>query len=207
MDTLEEMRAATRAKGKDPRVTKKMWVQPEVEDFAYGGVLTFDQTLSKTGWAQVWNDPDDGLYIRVADVLLVPAEVATGFEQTFLRAAEMGFLLDAVVEFWSDIPVDIVHEMPSVHGKRIESSLMAAREIRRVNVEHHCRDIHMINRQAAYATIVGDRHAPKRVMKAAVERLIPESRRTVRRWNQDVTDSVGLALKHLYDKKQEQVHG
>lgn len=194
---VEQMRASVRAKGKDPRVTKKVWVQPEAEDFAEGSVLAFDQTLTKTGWAVV--TCAGGIGVTSGGMLVPRIDTSLkSFEQTLAKAEELGLLLDDLVGefYWVD---QVVHEMPAVHGHRTESSLMAAREVRRVIAESLSKTVEAINRQAAYATIVGDRHAPKRVMKEAVERLAPT--RHVERWNQDVSDAAGLALKYLYDKK------
>lgn len=201
--SVEQMRASVRAKGKDPKVTKKVWVAPEVEDFAQGRVLAFDQTLGKTGWSLV--TVSDRVTVICGLYVAPTPEDLKGFEQTFWRAEWMGVKLEERVLLSGVWVSAVVHEMPSVGGKRIESSLMAAREIRRGAAGF--KPVFMINRQSAYATMTGDRHAPKSAMTAAVERLVAPEDRVGKYWNQDIHDSIGLALKHLHNQRQEQVDG
>jgi Holliday junction resolvasome RuvABC endonuclease subunit len=76
---------------------------------------------------------------------------------------------------------------------------MAAREIRRV-AKSYGLPVVMINRQAAYALLTGDRHNQKRAMTRVVTRLVPAFMRETDRWTQDVHDAVGLGLTWLHGR-------
>jgi hypothetical protein len=99
------------------------------------------------------------------------------------------------------LPEAVVHEMPAVKGHRIESSLMAAREIRR-HASQADLPVVMVSRQHAYAVLVGHPHTSKAEGTARVNVLIPPEQRTTKAWNQDVHDAVLLGLQWLHDEKQ-----
>jgi Holliday junction resolvasome RuvABC endonuclease subunit len=184
------------------------WRPLEVDDFADGVVLAFDQTLTKTGWAVIWKwdgkfKIDDGGLIQPT----IPLDLK-GFEQTFAKAEHLGEGIGNVIKYHFSYVDGVVHEMPSVQGNRIESSLMAAREIRRELAKEQARRcgdtrIHlaMYGRQQAYSVITGNPHSPKKRMSEEVNRLFPSDMRSTTHWNQDVHDAVGLALLDLYLKK------
>lgn len=209
METLRE-RIKEASAGKK-RGRNKVWTEPQVEDFAQGWVLAFDQTLTKTGWVVLVNNRTDeyagkwlfpGLQIRAGGVLRPEKnESLRSFEETLAKAEAMANAIESVIEHYSWVNA-IVHEMPSVAGHRVESSLMAAREIRRINAGR--RPVVMISRIAAYATLTGGGTFEKKHMTEAVNRLIPPENRTTERWTQDVHDAAGVALKYLYDKKRGQ---
>jgi hypothetical protein len=204
---LEDLREKI-SEHKGKRGRRRAFTEPTLDDFAYGAVLSFDQTLTKTGWSLVANEPgnsvtEPGLYIHAGGRLEAKAPAGLkGFEETFAKAAIMGEAIEEVVKAWQGVEA-IVHEMPAVMGYRTESSLMAAREVRRANDQHPiwpC-PIVMISRQQAYANLVGAPSIDKVHGTSRVNLLIPRERRNTTRWNQDVHDSVLLGLQYLWAKK------
>jgi hypothetical protein len=198
----QEMRAkiAEQVATKGKRKIKKQWTAPTLDDFAHGTVLALDQTLTKTGFSVVVRD-HKGLSIVEGNVILPKIdESLTGFEQTLAKAASMGTLFDALMMMLGSSVSAIVHEMPSVMGYRIESSLMAAREVRRA-ASTYARSVPvvMVSNQSMRALLnPPEERYEKKFVKKAVEALIPDYQRVTKRWTQDVHDSVGLALTHLY---------
>lgn len=200
--TVRELRAkiAERVATKGKRKTKKQWKAPVPNDFGHGVVLAFDQTLTKTGFSMVVKNYR-GLRITEGNVLVPEIfDDLSGFEETFAKAESLGALLTSTMMMFG-VGVDaIVHEMPSVAGWRIESSLMAAREVRRAaSIYARGVPVVMISNQSMRAMLnpPGERDE-KRFVKRAVEALIPDYMRVTKRWNQDVHDSVGLALAYLH---------
>jgi Holliday junction resolvasome RuvABC endonuclease subunit len=202
MASLDELRARV----KEPKPgKKKVWVAPYAFDFGFGRALAFDQTLTKTGWVLLGYDQAcDGLGIYAGGVLVPEVHYRLdGFERTFAKAEVLAEKIDRVVGRFAETearPDVIVHEMPAVRGHRLESSLMAAREIRRVAKSYDI-PVVMVNRQAAYALLTGDRHNQKRAMTRVVTRLVPAFMRETERWTQDVHDAAGLALTWLHGRE------
>lgn len=208
---MDALRAKIKEQAKTKRRgRKKVWHAPTLEDFAHGTVLAFDQTLTKTGWSLVACD-EWGLGVLAGGVAQRPPLAGLkGFEETYAKAEQMGRLIEAIVSqckpisiFDSELPPPdaVVHEMPAVIGHRLESSLMAGREVRRVVAEKLDMPVTMISRQQAYATLVGAPSTEKAHGTARVNLLIPREQRRTTRWNQDVHDSVLLGLQWLYNKK------
>jgi hypothetical protein len=184
------------------KTTKKVWVAPVLEDFAHGRVLALDQTLTKTGFSVVTRD-HEGLHILEGNMLIPETRSdLKGFELTFAKAASLGNGLDALMLMMSATVDVIVHEMPSVHGYRIESSLMAAREVRRAALGY-ARGVPVVaisNLSMRAMLNPPNERLGKKYVKSAVEALISDYHRAPKRWNEDVCDSVGLALTYLYQK-------
>jgi Holliday junction resolvasome RuvABC endonuclease subunit len=209
--TSETIALALRAKITDQvatkggKVSKKAWVAPVLEDFAHGRVLALDQTLTKTGFSVVTRD-HQGLHVLEGALLRTDHDPdLSGFELTFLKAERMGQHFDALMMMTASCVDVVVHEMPAVIGYRLESSLMAAREVRRAAFTYaRGVPVVMVSNQTMRAMLnaPGERKE-KKYVKTAVEALIPTSRRITRHWNVDVCDSVGLALMHLYQKAKE----
>lgn len=206
MEALRE-RIKESSAGRKRRGRRRVFEAPTVEDFAYGWVLAFDQTLTKTGWALVCHNPPadatprpvvPGLSIAAGGLIRPEIPALRSFEETFAKAEAMGEALGRVIDEHQWVHA-VVHEMPAVIGHRLESSLMAAREIRRAN--HGRRPVSMISRQQAYATLVGAPHTDKAHGTARVNVLIPREQRHTTHWNQDVHDAVLLGLQHLYNQK------
>lgn len=197
MSTAEDLLARVRDHTPTKRGKKKVFEQPESSDFGEGVVLAFDQTLTKTGWSLVVHHhgllgvPDCG-------VLEARPEGVTGFEETFAKDLLMEERIRRVVMQGSGYRlIAIVHEMPAVKGYRLESSLMAAAAIRR-QVRRQVMNVPvvMINRQSAYAALVGAPADQKAKGTATVNRLLAYHRG--QRWTQDIHDAVLLGLKHLH---------
>jgi hypothetical protein len=183
------------------------WSAPTVDSFGYGRILAFDQTLTKTGWSFVENTPEEGLRVIEAN-LLMPQVAMEGFEATYEKARLIGGAVEMIVSIHGGDVDEVVHEMPAVQGRRIESSLMAGREVRRA-VSVHCptTPLRMVSKQQAASLLLPpDRRQAKdskAAVKAVVNTLIPPEMRHAQRWNQDVTDSVALALTRLYFRKEQ----
>lgn len=203
VDPLERMREQI-SRRRSP-VRRKAWTAPSVDDFAYGSVLSFDQTLSKTGFAVVVHDSQG---LRVTEGAVIRHKVPeTGFEETYAKAILMEADIEAVVTFLGLGVEEVVHEMPSVQGYRTESSLFAGYFVRRA-VDRYARGLPvvMVSKQATAALLVPPdrRTGGKAAVKAAVNVLIPAEQRTVKAWNQDVTDAVANGLYRLHQKKKAQ---
>ena len=200
-DLLEQMRQRI-AEGGKPKVSKKAWTAPVREDFALGRVLAFDQTLTKTGFSLVVHD---NASLRVAEANLLLPEVdksLKGFEQTFARAAWLDLRLPMLMALLAPQVDVVVHEMPAVQGYRTESSLMAAQCVRRAaRGAVGGVPVAMVSNQTMRKVLnAPEQRFEKKYVGQAVDALIPAEQRTAKRWNQDVHDSVGLALTYLYQK-------
>lgn len=198
----QELRAkiAEQVATKGKRKTKKQWVAPVPNDFGHGRVLAFDQTLTKTGYSVVIKNYR-GMRITEGDVLVpeIP-EGLSGFEETFAKAEKLGSLLTSTVSCFGPSVDVIVHEMPAVAGYRIESSLLAAREVRRAaSIYARGVPVVMISNQTMRTMLnPPEERYEKRFVKQAIESLISDHMRVHKRWTQDVCDSVGLALVYLH---------
>lgn len=201
----QEMRAkiADHVANKGLRKTpKKAWAAPTVMDFVHGTVLALDQTLTSTGFSIVHCDYT-GLYVLEGGVMTPKIDSGiVGFEETFAKAENMGLQFDAMMVTACMRVQTIVHEMPAVSGHRIESSLMAAREVRRAASQYaRGTPVVMISSQTMRAILNPPfERKEKKHVKSAIETLIPQGRITARRWNEHVCDSVGLALAYLYQQ-------
>lgn len=201
MSTADELLARVRDHKPTKRGTKKVFERPERMHFMQGYGLCFDQTLSKTGWSVleisslgivVWNS---GMIKPVA----VKGSYTNEFERTFDKARQIEEGVTRLLHSAAGGRADfLVHEMPSVAGYRLESSLMAAWIIRQqVKEIRPDLPVFMYSRRSAYSALVGGSDAKKAEGTATVERLI-HSRNLKDPWNQDVHDSVLLGLKHLH---------
>lgn len=180
--------------------SKKVWKPPALTDFAHGRVLAFDQTLTKTGFSVVVSDYE-GLHITEGNVLR-PSDRSdlSSFELTLHKAASLGSQLEALMMMLGGTVDLAIHEMPSVHGYRVESSLMAAREVRRAAGLARVK-VAMVQNQSMRALLnPPEERGPKKYVKSAIESLIPQDRRHAKSWNQDVADSVGLALTYFHQQ-------
>lgn len=154
--------------------------------------LSFDQTLTKTGWSKV-----DCYGREVIACGMIKPDIRDhrlkGFELTFekQRLLEVGML--KVVAEQAEGTDEILMEMPSVGGFRTESSLLAASTLLSV-----CRQLslpvpRMVARRHAASVTLGIPDAEKSESSAFVDEVIvkkPEKSL----WNHDIRDSVLLAL-------------
>lgn len=201
VSNLEHLRERIREADR-PRPRKKVWHEPTIDDFAFGVCLNFDQTLSKTGWSLLRSA--DGLTVADSGTLGGIVE-AQGFDGTFAKGLRVYYEMDELLVSYGDSVDAIVHEMPSVHGFRTESSLLAAYALRLVADQRGLTDkVVMISRQRAFSNLVGPKEYLKKYVTEAVNALVPLARRQGDRWNQDVHDSVLLGLQWLHERKAEQ---
>lgn len=183
-----------------------MWRPPQPKDFAYGEVLAFDQTLSHTGWVALAHDDDDGLRLW-ATGMIEPCTDLTSHEGTYAKAEALERGIQEVVDYYSFFRgLRIVYERPAMVGKRIESALMAGREVHRASEGYA---IAVANQHAKKVIVgrAGSRFDPvtKAHVKEAVERIVtPPSIRRLHPWNEHTRDAVMLALTFLYDLKQKE---
>ena len=200
LDLRAKIAEQVATKGK--RKSKKVWVAPTLDDFAHGKVLALDQTLTKTGFSVVTRDYQ-GLHV-LEGALIHPqwGSDLTAFELTFQKAMIMGQHFDALMMMTASCVDVIVHEMPAVRGFRLESSLMAAREVRRAAFQYaRGVPVVMVPNQSMRALLnAPEERDEKKYVKVAVEALIPPQNRSHRHWNSDVHDSVGLAMTYLNQK-------
>jgi hypothetical protein len=197
MGALEEYAVKTARQ----RAADKIWVPPEIWDFAEGiNVLSFDQSLGKTGWVNL-AVRQGGIEVSAYGTLRTVTS-NDGFRGSFDRA---DCLRDRLSEYHSylafhGIPHEVIMEMPSVRGHRIESSFLAA-----YVVQEYCtrwwQPPTMVSIQESRRNLAGPgTHNNKKAGHAALARLIPES--ASRMWNEDERDAALNALNHLYKLKQ-----
>lgn len=199
-DSLDSLRERIKQAEKPKRGKRKDFTPVEASELAYGSVLAFDQSLTKTGWVQMKNYPK-GLRIYRGGVLFPHYERSLkGFEATFAKDISVDSQISRIISGASGQVEAVVHEMPAVMGYRLESSLMAAAAIRRAAAKNWL-PVVMVSRQRAYSTFVGSAYAEKSEGTRAVNALFPAHRRETERWTQDVHDAVLLGLTYLYEKK------
>lgn len=201
--SLEEFRLATKP-GRGGKAAG-LWTPPQEEDFAFGKVLAFDQTLSHTGWVMIVHD-DDGLRL-CATGMIEPFTELTSHEGTYDKADGLSREIQGVVNYYNCFHgLRITYERPAVVGKRIESALMAGREVHRASEGSA---IAVSNQHAKKVIVgrVGNRQNPvtKAHVKEAVERhLSPPTNRRFHPWNEHTRDAGMLGLTFLYDEKQKE---
>lgn len=184
--------------------TVKQW-QPYDWDTCQPGVcLSFDQTLTKTGWSLVRVKEDHEVNLMAGGLLkpVCDPEIVTrgGFWHTYEKARLMRGAIRRVLAqtFFTDLPPHVVVEMPAVQGHRIESALIAGLLVVEEVAEDWPLDVHpvMISALAARARFLPKEQREKRDVTAYVNGLLPDHEEATA-WNQDVHDSVLNALYYL----------
>lgn len=189
---------------------KKAWTPPRAAelggyegDFAYGLVQAFDQTLSSTGMVIIRSN-EAGVHLLAAAMICPPKSDLASIEATYakadaiekgIRMARQGLALSAD---W------VAFERPPIAGKRIESSLLAGREVHRATGG----TAYMVDNRHAKAVLVGragnrDNPVTKAHVKEVVERYLTPA--TAMPWNEHIRDAAMLGLVHLFDMKQKGV--
>ena len=172
-------------------------VKADPEDLVFNVVkyLTFDQSLTHTGWALV--DPCTRTVIAcdVIDYQDRGRGWLKSFDLTFDKAAYLEGELDKVIKEHAKSVDLIILEMPAVFGRRLESSLIAAEKIFTVCRHNGLPEPTMVSRQHAAAVVTGDGKASKKVTGEAVDNLI-KNRPEKSRWNEHIRDAVLLAVSH-----------
>jgi len=198
----EEILQRIRAAIEEGRRTKsrRAFRPPIPQDFTPDvQILTFDQTLTHCGWALLNTEED--ISIPESGTIRTPilGSAIRGFQATMAKSVPLSRnIADMLNRLYGQFE-DVVLEMPAVSGYRTESSLIAAVtvcvELDRLGLAQPT----FISRQAAGATLVNDRHAPKSVTSAFVNSLVEDRRPTgVGTWTEHVRDAVFVGLKHLH---------
>jgi hypothetical protein len=176
---------------------------PEPGDFAYGLVQAFDQALSNTGVVLLRSN-ELGLHLLAAHMIRPPL-CGTSVEGSYDKAS---FIESGVRQSRQGLAAAadaVVYERVPVAGQRIESILLAGREIHRVTGGAAV----MVDNRHAKAVLVGragTREDPvtKAHVKEAVERYIaPPGGSSLMPWNEHIRDAAMLGLAYLYDKKKQ----
>ncbi len=198
MGALEEYAVKTARQ----RAVDKVWAQPMVSEFLHGvNILSFDQSLGKTGWVN--------LAVRERQIqvaahgTLRTVTSNDGFQGSFDRA---NHLREQMYEehgnlAFHGVPYDVVMEMPSVRGHRIESSFLAA-----YVVQGYCRYYWqmptMVSIQESRRNLAGPgTQNDKKAGHEALADYLPET--ASRQWNEDERDAALNALNHLYKLNRE----
>lgn len=199
MTSLEEKAAALKAGTK--RSKKPPWVQPTLDDLAYGTVLAFDQTITKTGFCLLSHRPSGLVVHDRGKMVEVAVPDLKGFADTLQRATWMAqrirnLILSGKAEHTTMV---VVHEMPAVVGHRLESSQMAALGVSLACEERYVPRV-MVSKQHVAAVLCppDDRYGKPAITRATCQFLDTKGRD----WNQDSRDALALALTYLYDRKQ-----
>lgn len=190
------------AKGKT--TPKKDFRRPTAEYFPAGmQILCFDQTLGNCGWALL---NTDGGQVSVPHSGTIRPPIlghnTRGFELTLTRTVMLHRQLRQLVGDLYGKADQVVMEMPAVQGYRTESSLLAAATIWVALDEMGEDPPVLVSRQAAAATLCGDRHASKKASSDLVNRLVEDRRpKGLGQWTEHVRDAVFVGLKNLYQEE------
>ncbi|MEU6362235.1 hypothetical protein [Streptomyces albidoflavus] len=186
-------------------VKRHPWTPPGLASFAHGTVQAFDQSLSNTGVALVKSN-ESGIHLLATAMIRPPADVQAlkSTEGNYARADSLyAGLLRARTGMAANVD-GIAYERPPVKGMRVDSIVLAGREVHRAT---HGRAVLVDNRHAKAVIVgrAGTKADPvtKAHVKEAVERYVtpPAERGLVMPWNEHVRDAVMLALTWLYDEK------
>lgn len=203
--TMERLALAKAAvvKGVTKPKRKTTWQAPVLADLAYGTVLAFDQTYSKTGFVVLSHRPSGLVVHRKGKLVEPPLPDLKGFADTIQRSVWMTERIHNVIqEVTLDHPtLQIAHEMPAAHGHRIESSLIGAIAVNLACERLRLRKPTMIGKQHVAAVLCPpDDRGGKPAIKRATMRYLDTN---TREWVEDTRDALAIALTYLYDRKQE----
>ncbi|THA72461.1 hypothetical protein E6R60_26380 [Streptomyces sp. A0642] len=193
----------------DSLITRKRWSPPLYSDFATATVQVFDQSLSNTG-AVLLRSSGTGITLLATAMIRPPADIQAikSYEGNCARADSLYAGLKRARTGYAAAADVVLYERPPVKGQRMESIIMAGREVHRVTNGSAI----LVDNRHAKAVIVGragNRSNPvtKAHVKEAVERYItpPEQQGKIMPWNEHTRDACLLALAWLYDEKRRQL--
>lgn len=207
MERLAIAKAAV-VKGVTQAKTKRtFWQAPALDRFAYGTVLAFDQTFSKTGFCLLRHDEHGLDVIRKGKLVEPPLPDLKGFADTIQRSVWMTERIHNIIAECNsqfvvpDKQLRVAHEMPAAHGHRIESSLIGA-----IAVNLACERLRlpkpaMVAKQHVAAVLCppSDRTGKPAIKRATMRYLDTNTRD----WVEDTRDAFAIALTYLYDRQQE----
>ncbi|MFE0490158.1 hypothetical protein [Streptomyces griseoaurantiacus] len=182
---------------------------PTLDQFAHATVQAYDQSLANTGVVLIKSN-ELGLHLLATAMIRPPADVLEipSTEGNYARADS---ILAGVRQHRSGFASSadaVVYERTPVKGQRIESILLAGREVHRAT---EGRAVMMDNRHAKKVLLgrAGTKANP--VTKAHVKEMVeayltpPREQGKNMPWNEHVRDACMLALAWLLDEKQRQV--
>lgn len=184
----------------DKLVPRSRWTPPSLSDFAHGLVQSYDQSLSNTGVVLLRASPV-GIHLLAAQMIRPRGTDAKSIEGSYARADGIE---DGIRRSRTGLAASadaVVYERTPVKGQRIESILLAGREIHRATQGRAV----MVDNRHAKAVIVGragTRAHPvtKADVKEAVERYVTPN--DTMPWNEHIRDAVMLGLTWLHDEHQ-----
>ena len=190
----------TRLAAPSPRKPTR-WTPPQLTDFAEGTVLSFDQTLTNTGWAVICHGGGE-LLVTSTGMIKPTSGGLTAHEATYVKALSLGNQIKALTRYDFIGNRHTVYERPSVVGRRIDSALIAGNEVYRAT-NGFCTAVSNRHAKAVLVGRAGTRADPvtKTHVKEAVERHVTRPAQGDYPWNEHVRDAVMLGLVHLYDLK------
>jgi hypothetical protein len=169
-------------------------------------VLSFDQSLSETGWVVLDTlgptfAPEPPT-LAATGMLKAKADLR-GHQKTLDRALDLYWEVTDLCK--AQRPTVVVFETPPVGGRmsRPESSLLAAHTIRLAAIiENPFMIMAMVSRQKAAKRWTGNPNADKKVIRAALEELakMHDLERPQGPWNEHVVDALSLGLFYLEGK-------
>lgn len=195
MDAIERYKAKKTA-------YKSVWTPPTMESFRQRfTVLSFDQSLSKTGWIRLL--VAGGMVVIDDRGTIKTSSDASGWHGNFAQARQVRLGVSAIHDRITSrgFPDAIVLEMPSVGGHRTDSSMLAAYEI-----DDYCNMYlsrpKLVSIQRSRSLLGGpNARNNKKAGHKALERYIPGS--IQRSWNEHQRDAALNGLAHLYEINQE----
>jgi Holliday junction resolvasome RuvABC endonuclease subunit len=180
----------------EPKAKKApVWRPVQPEDLAGGNVLSFDQSLSSTGWVHLRATPghvqimDTGTLVNAGDPLKGSARVLDRFEELVQQLRSMQHLLrDGIL---------IVHESPpSAAMMRPESSLLAAAAVR-VALDV---GVDMVQGQHVKKIVTGNGNAKKAEVAKAVKAMTWIQGIDLLK-NEHQRDALAIAVTFMIDEK------
>ena len=194
--------------GLDSAIRHKAFQPPTLGMFAHGLVQAFDQTLTNTGVVLIKSN-ELGLHL-MATAMIKPPEELKAVKSTEGNYGRADSIHDGILRhrggFASNADA-IVYERPPVKGMRIESSLLAGREVHRATMG---RAVMMDNRHAKTLLIGRAGNKANPVTKADVKEMVeaylgsPREQGKNMPWNEHTRDACMLALAWLLDEKKRQ---
>jgi Holliday junction resolvasome RuvABC endonuclease subunit len=152
-----------------------------------GIVLVVDQTLGHSGWAKMIINEQGVKVIETGDIKQTGGK---GFQGNFDK---IDVIFDTIYNLCYHQNVQmILHEMPSVAGRRIDSSNSAAVAVR-CAAKSVGLTANMLNARHVKLVLTDNANASKAEVKAKVLELCPEAA-SMRPLNTNVTDPIALGL-------------
>jgi hypothetical protein len=194
--------------GLDTAIRHKPFQPPTLDQFAHATVQAFDQSLANTGVVLLKSN-ELGLHLLSTAMIRPPAEVLD-IPSTDGNYARAEYVYGSVLQHrrgYASSADAVLYERPPVHGQRVESILLAGREVHRATGG---RAVMVDNRHAKKLLIgrAGTKQNP--VKKAHVKEMVeayltpPKDQGKNMPWNEHIRDACMLALAWLLDEKERQ---